>query len=309
MRYDKVLKIWVFVLLIVSMIPVDLYVVADDPLEDIIVGGVEVSRLDPDMVGVYHTIKDNGDGSKTGVFGSAPLNYPLDNGSWSPIDTSFELLGSNHYAHPFGYRAGNEKGLFSVFFKQSLTSDYPVAFVYNKSDDGSKDVLQSKLSGIAYLDSQDWNYTVLQNVLGATGSLDMGDPSVITYEDAFSGVDVNWTYTPSGLKEDIICSQSVKDWILSHPPSDYGYDNQSTYFTFYTKLKFSNIRVLNNSVNVTGVNVTSEHLVFTDYLNETLFSFPVDYVYELNNPDNKSQVKYRLVYVNNETFLWEHYGC
>ncbi len=83
-----------------------------------------------------------------------PVNYQEDNETWTPINKSFYPLASNHPAYVYGYRNGNDHGLYGVYFKSNAQNEWPVAFNYNKSDDPTIHAVRSKLVGVGYVDPQ-----------------------------------------------------------------------------------------------------------------------------------------------------------
>jgi hypothetical protein len=130
-----------------------------------------------------------------------PVNY-LEGEEWTPIDNNLEELDEEHPAYSYGYRAGNEKGLYSTYFKPNIQDEWPVVYAYDKSDNPTTDVIRTKLVGVGYLDpTSDWNYEYLQGVLDSQGYIE--DYSAI-YEDVFTGTDVKWSYGNTGMKEEII---------------------------------------------------------------------------------------------------------
>jgi len=72
-----------------------------------------------------------------------PINYQEDNGTWIPINTFLTQLTSDHPAYNYGYRTGNDHGLFGVYFKPYIQDDWPVAFSYSRSDDPTTSVVRS----------------------------------------------------------------------------------------------------------------------------------------------------------------------
>ena len=156
-------------------------------------------------------------GSNVLEVSTGPINYQTDNGSWTPINTSFNTLTSNHPAYNYGYRIGNDRGLYGVYFKPNAQNDWPIAFTYNRSDDLTTNVIRSKLLGVGYVDpASNWAYKYLQNVQSSQGQ---SNSNSITYSDVFTGTDVTWSYGNTGLKEEITLSNVTKTVLQNHPPS------------------------------------------------------------------------------------------
>jgi hypothetical protein len=233
---------------------------------------------------------------------TGPVNYQEDNGSWTPIDCSIEQLSTNHPAYNYGYRAGNEQGLYNVYFKPNVQSNWPVAFAYNKSDDPTTHVIRSKLVGVGYLDPQsNWTYEYLQNVQSSQGILDSDS---IVYEDVFPGTDVVWTYENIGLKENIILSNTTKTLLQSHPPSDYGLGD-SSYLVFITELDYQNLVLYNTSGILNGnVTVSDGWIAFKDdALGYFKCALPIGEAYEFFNESVRQKLVYRVLQYNNNFYL------
>jgi hypothetical protein len=82
-----------------------------------------------------------------------PVNYQ-ENGTWTPINNTLTPLGSNNPAYVYGYRNGNDRGLYGVYFKSNAQQEWPVAFTYNKSGDPTIHAIRSKLVGIGYVSAE-----------------------------------------------------------------------------------------------------------------------------------------------------------
>ncbi|HWR63958.1 MAG TPA: PKD domain-containing protein, partial [Candidatus Thermoplasmatota archaeon] len=182
-----------------------------------------------------------------------PVNYQEENSTWIPINNTITQLPSNHPAYTYGYRTGNNQGLYGVYFKSNVQLEWPVAFTYNKSDDPSIYAVRSKLVGVGYIDPQsNWAYQYLQNVQSSQGQI---NDNSITFEDVFTGADVTWGYGNIGLKEEITMSNATKTVLQNHPPSQYGLNDASSYLVFITRLDYQNLNLYNNSGLLDG-NVT-----------------------------------------------------
>ncbi len=231
-----------------------------------------------------------------------PVNYQTNNGTWTPINNSFYQLPSDHPAFNYGYRVGNDHGLFGVYFKPNAQDNWPVAFTYNKSNDPTTYGVRSKLVGIGYLDPQsNWAYQYLQNAQSSQGQTN-GD--TVTYQSVFTGTDVTWSYKNTELKEEIILSNATKTVLQNHPPSQYGLHDASSYLVFITKLDYQNLDMYNTSGLLTGnVTITDKGVDFKDILGYFKCALPLGEAYQLNNDSVYQTITYRIVHLNGSTYL------
>ena len=182
-----------------------------------------------------------------------PVNYQEDNGTWTPINNTITQLGSNNPAYVYGYRNGNDHGLYGVYFKSNAQQEWPVAYTFNRSDDPTIHAIRSKLVGVGYVDPQsNWAYQYLQSVQSSQGQVAV-IPSPT--QDVFTGANVTWSYGNTGLKEEITMSNATKTVLQNHPPSQYGLNDASSYLVFITKLEHQNLYLYNDSGLLDG-NVT-----------------------------------------------------
>jgi hypothetical protein len=231
-----------------------------------------------------------------------PVNYQEDNGSWTPIDRTLQTLQSSHPAYAYGYRTGNEHGLFGVYFKPNAQNNWPVAFAYNHSHDPTVNVIRSKLVGVGYVDPlSNWSYTYLQNVQNSQGQM---TGSTITYPGVFTGTDVSWQYSNTELKEAITLSNVSKTVLQNHPPSQYGLHDASSYLVFITKLDHQNLNLYNVSGMLTGnVTISDIGVDFKDVAGFFKCALPLGDAYELNNDSVRQKLTYRIVHLNGNTYL------
>lgn len=234
---------------------------------------------------------------------SGVANYQNDTGIWKPVNTSFEILDNNHPAYVYGYRVGNEKGVYSSYFKPNLLQNYSICFAYNRSKNPVTHVLRSQIIACGYIDpSQGWKYEKLQDVQSATGSI---DGNIDTYTDAFTGVNISFTYDNSLLKEDIHLSNQTRTVLKNNPPSDFGLSNQNSYLVYATKLDYKKLYPNVNDVNMTGnFTVMDGGINFRDYEGKIKFAFPVGYAYEKNNVSNFTKLVYRMVQYQGHYYLF-----
>jgi hypothetical protein len=149
---------------------------------------------------------------------AGPINYQDEDNEWNPIGCTLNMLSSSHPAYQYGYRAGNDHGLYNVYFKPNAQNSWPVAFAYNKSEDPTTSIIRSKIVGVGYLDpASNWAYKYLQQVTSSQGQI---DGNSATYEDVFTGTDVTWSYGNTELKEAITMGNTTKTLLQNHPPSE-----------------------------------------------------------------------------------------
>ncbi len=231
-----------------------------------------------------------------------PVNYEEDNGTWMPINNTITQLPLNHPAYVYGYRKGNDCGLYGAYFKSNAQQEWPVAFTYNKSDNPTIHTVRSKLVGVGYVDPQsNWAYQYLQNVQSSQGQTN--DYS-ITYPGVFTGTDVTWSYGNTGLKEEITLSNTTKTVLQNHPPSQYGLNDASSYLVFITKLDYQNLNLYNGSGVLDGnVTISDTGVDFKDVLGQFKCALPLGDAYELNNESARQKLTYRIIHLNGDTYL------
>jgi hypothetical protein len=233
---------------------------------------------------------------------SGPINYQDGNNEWTPIDCTLNMLNSNNPAYQHGYRAGNDHGLYNVYFKSNVQDDWPVAFAYDKSNDPTTNVVRSKLVGVGYLDpTSNWAYQYLQNVQSSQGQI---IDNKATYEDVFTGTDVTWSYDNTQLKEAITLDNTTKTLLQNHPPSSYGLSNDNSYLVFITKLDHQNLNMYDASGILNGnVTISDGQIDFKDALGNFKCALPIGDAYELNNEQAKQKLTYRIIQYNGNTYL------
>ncbi|HWR27224.1 MAG TPA: M20/M25/M40 family metallo-hydrolase, partial [Candidatus Thermoplasmatota archaeon] len=233
---------------------------------------------------------------------TGPVNYQENNGTWTPINNTLNQITSTHPAYNYGYRTGNDRGLFGVYFKPNIQSDWPIAFTYNRSDNPTTSVIRSKLIGVGYVDpSSNWTYQYLQNVQSSQAQT---NGNAITYEDVFTGTDVTWSYENTELKEAITMNNATKTALQNHPPSLYGLNNASSYLVFITKLDHQNLNLYNASELLNGnVTICDQGVDFKDTLGRFKCALPLGEAYELNNESMREKLTYRIVHLNGNTYL------
>ena len=231
-----------------------------------------------------------------------PVNYQEENNTWMPINNTITQLPSNHPAYVYGYRNGNDHGLYGVYFKSNVQQEWPVAFTYNKSEDPTVYTVRSKLVGVGYVDPQsNWAYQYLQNVQNSQGQTN--DYS-ITYPGVFTGTDVTWSYGNIGLKEEITMNNATKTILQNHPPSQYGLNDTSSYLVFITKLDYQNLNLYNGSGLLAGnVTISDTGVDFKDILGQFKCALPLGEAYELNNETARQKLTYRIIHLSGDSYL------
>ncbi len=231
-----------------------------------------------------------------------PVNYQEDNETWTPINNTLCQLLEDHPAFVYGYRTGNDHGLYGVYFKSNIQQDWSVAFTYNNSDDPSIHAVRCKLVGVGYVDPQsNWACEYLQSVQSSQGQL---NEYSITYPGVFTGTDVTWSYGNAGLKEEITLSNTTKTILQNHPPSQYGLNDASSYLVFITKLDYQNLNIYNDS-GLLDENITISDIgvEFRDVLGQFKCALPLGEAFELNNETVRQKLIYRIVHLNGNTYL------
>ncbi|HVQ01734.1 MAG TPA: hypothetical protein VMT57_09515, partial [Candidatus Thermoplasmatota archaeon] len=231
-----------------------------------------------------------------------PVNYREDNGSWTPIKTSLSQLTSDHPAYGYGYRLGNDRGLFGVYFKPNIQNEWPVAFTYNRSDDPTTSVVRSKLLGVGYLDpANNWAYHYLQTVQNSQGQT---QDNTISYPYVFTGTNITWSYDNTELKETITMNNATKTVLQNHPPSSYGLHDASSYLVFITKLDYQTLNLYNSSGLLSGnVTISDTGVDLRDALEQFKCAMPLGEAYTLSNESMRQKLTYRIVHLHGDTYL------
>ncbi|HWR27660.1 MAG TPA: M28 family peptidase, partial [Candidatus Thermoplasmatota archaeon] len=281
-------------------------------LQDSYSGNQYINITDPPNIPENYTVVNRGltwdeyynaiTGQNILEVSTGPVNYQEDNGTWTPINNTISQLAANHPAYVYGYRNGNNHGLYGAYFKSNAQNEWPVAFTYNRSDDPTTYVIRSKLVGVGYVDPQsNWAYQYLQNIQSSQGQF---TGNTITYEDVFTGTDVTWSYGNTGLKEEITLSNTTKTLLQNHPPSQYGFNDASSYLVFITKLDHQSLNLYNSSGLLDGnVTISDNGVEFRDMLGQFKCALPLGEAYESNNESVRQRLTYRIVRYHDETYL------
>jgi hypothetical protein len=230
-----------------------------------------------------------------------PVNYQDKNNEWTPIECNISVLDYKHPANSYGYNTGNDHGLYNVYFKPNAQDSWPVVFAYNTSINPRIHSIRSKLVGVGYLDpSQNWTYEYLQSTQSSLGQI---NNKSITYKNVFNGTDVVWTYGNTGLKEEIIMSNTTKVLLQNHPPSDYNLNNQQAYLVFITKLDYHNLQLYNSSGVLINNFTTSADIELKDIFSHFKCKLPIGEIYELNNESVRHRLTNRFLQYNDNYYV------
>jgi len=232
---------------------------------------------------------------------AGPVNYQNQTGDWTPITHTLTYLGAQHPAYPYGYRIGNDHGLYTCYFKPDIQANWPVAFAYNKSQDPTVSVVRTQLQAVGYLDpSQNWRHMVLQDIQSSQGQT---DGNTITYPGAFLGTNVTYSYGNTMLKEEIRLSNTTKAFLQTHPPSAYGL-SAGSYLVFITRLDAQSLSLHNGSMEITGnVTISQGGIDLRDALGRLACALPLGEAYEENQRENARSLTYRLLRENGGWYL------
>ena len=232
------------------------------------------------------------------------INYKNENDVFNPINTSFQILDSEHFAYPYGYRAYNDRGVFDVYLKANANANFPIAYAYNKGNNlNNIHVLRSGIVGVGYYDpSTNHEYSILQTPLNSVGSI---DNNTVSYNNVFTGTDLELSYHNSKFKEDLILSNTTKTLLQNNPPSspEFGYNDATSYLVIATELDYKNIYSFNGTTNISSNFTFNKDIIFKDKYGDVLFSFINAFAYEQNNLSNVENMIMRIVHKNGHTYL------
>ncbi len=237
----------------------------------------------------------NPSGGKRDTLYLLPQNY-WNGTEYTPIDTTIHELPSSHYAYQYGYRYGVDKGIYQAYFKPNMSQGW------ESSVNISNIAIGFDLQRAGYLDYSDNSYQVLQQ---ANTNNMIYENNELNYTGVFTGIDVQYTYISSGLKENVFLNQTFRD---SAPnPSDYGMTPATTYFVLESQVDYKNLNVFVNGTGQTSNFTSNETIEFRDIQGNLRASLPVGYA--IDSVGNITKVRMRLVHYDvdadeeNEHFL------
>lgn len=155
------------------------------------------------------------------VISIAPMHYKDKNDKFQKIITDF-VPSDTEYDYEVS------RGLYHVFFKSDLLAEYPVVF---ELKDGV--TLKMKLLAMAYMDNNKKNYKLIESV---HANPPIVHRNVIEYQEAFTGVNVRYSYGPTRLKEDIVMSSDTRAALPE--PSSFDIPNKDAMLVFVSQLDF-----------------------------------------------------------------------
>ena len=196
------------------------------------------------------------------------------------VDSQFYDINRNFQTiDTLGYNYAVNQGLYDVYLKQDLSANNPVVF-----ETKDKFRLKTKTIQAGYFDRATKAYQSLQNVHETSGQV---HGNSLYFENAFSHVDIKYTYLSTRLKEEIFITQAARDQLPN--PAQYGFDLGDTYLVFVTRLDFDNSQLAMYAQNSDTIEATYEgedRVNFKDLKKEIKYFFPVDIAYHLSEKDS-----------------------
>jgi len=250
----------------------------------------------------WNTYYDDTTGNDILEASSGPINYQNQTGDWTPINTTLTPLQASHPAYAYGYRIGNDQGLYATYLKPNLGSDWPFAFAYNRSNNPNIHTLRTKLIGVGYLDpANGWSSHILQNTQDSQAQL---DGNHVTYPEAFTGTDLTLSYATQELKETLVLSNTTKAMLQSHPPSQYGLHDDSSYLVFITKIQSSGLNLFNETQEINeDVTLSDGGISLRTAIGDLRCVLPLGEAYELNNDSVRVRLICRVVHYQGNIYL------
>ena len=227
------------------------------------------------------------------------VNYQPTPTDWQPINTTLSSTQPGSLAYTHGYYIGNDQGPYAAYFKPNLQSTWPIAFAYNRSNDPTTTVVRTKLTTVGYIDPATWSTHTLQVTQSSQGQF---TSNTATYPGVFTGTDITYTYENMQLKEAITLSNTTKAQLLSHPPSEYGF-GQNTYLVFATKIDSFGLTSYDGQNPITGNLTITQGIEFRDALNHFACALPIGTAYEQGNTSAAVPLVYRIIHQGGDTYL------
>jgi hypothetical protein len=228
------------------------------------------------------------------------VNYqPTTDDTWQPINITLSMLSQDSLAYQKGYTTGNNQGPYAAYFKPNSQDTWPVAFAYNRSQDPTITVVRTKLTSVGYIDPASWSSHTLQTIQNSQGQT---TDNTMNYPSIFTGTNLTYTYENTHLKEAIVLSNTTKNLLLSHPPSQYGLGNTS-YLVFATKIDSLGLTTYDGQDQITGNHTVTSDIEFKDSLNRFACALPIGFAYEQGNTSATVPLTYRIVHQGGDTYL------
>ena len=201
---------------------------------------------------MYSVDKDNGDGTHAMKVYGSPINY-LDDGRWKPINTTIVELGDVY---------GVEAGIYRAYFY-----DDHVEVV---RDSGT---IKRYFLGTSHTQHEETTLDISENRA--------------TYRN---GVDVEYVYTPSGLKQNVI--------LRERPEID------DEYCVAKSKIVFDeDVYASVGGQRMGNVFTAQESIVFKNKEDDVKSILPTPYSFEYENPDEKVVSDYDVTIDGNTVYL------
>jgi hypothetical protein len=217
----------------------------------------------------------NQDGTFTTEISTGYLHYQNALGEFVEMDRNFRP--SSNPNHNFEATAG----LYQVFFDKTTNAELPFTF---RLRNGAE--IKARLTAMAYFDRSNQNYVILNSVSAANPAL---AGNLLTYQNAFPGVDVKYTYTDRKLKEEIHLSQAARESLPD--PASLGFKNDNVYLAFLAQFEVdSTVDAFVNNAKISRKDQTKPRSRVFEYEGEdrvdfknagdrVQFFFPVDFAY------------------------------
>ena len=237
----------------------------------------------------------NSDNNYTMEISIGPIHFKNEQGEFEKINRNIVSLTAQDYNY------GVTAGLYHSYFKSDLSQPYPVAFE-TKGGAG----IQSKLSGIGYLDISSKEYHILQHTQPTEARMQGNE---IYYHDVFKNVDVKYIYTDTRLKEEIYLSQEARESLPN--PVKYGLTSANTYLVFITELNIDmpTTAPYAKNIDIRRAGYEGEDCIeFKDLRGKLKFFFPVDEAFLESERDSvamehKITIKKHIISKNGSRYL------
>jgi len=201
---------------------------------------------------MYSIDRDNGDGSHTMIVYQDPINY-FENGEWKPINTTITRIGDIY---------GVETGLYKAYFHADHVRIVRNSGTVDRYFLGTSDTQNDE--------------TVLEI-----------DGNRATYRN---GVDVEYVYTETGLKQNAILRHRPKIDCECYVVKEKIVFDEDVY-------AFVGGRMMSDAF------TTQQELTFKNRNNEKKCILPAAYSFEYNNPDESVVSDYGVLIERNTVFL------
>ena len=262
----------------------------------------DIQQMDQSPEGCYICKRDmftntycNPSGSRTDRIYLLPQNY-WNGTDYTPIDTTIYELSPSHSAYQRGYKYGVDRGVYQAYFKSNMSENWETAM--NVSNIG----IVFNLQRAGYLDYSDKSYQVLQQ---ANTKNVVFNGNELNYTEVFTGINVQYIYISSALKENVFLDQTFRDSVPD--PGDFGMVSATTYFILESQVDYKDLSVFVNGTKKTCNFTSNETIEFRDAQGGIKATLPIGYA--IDSAGNITNVRTRLVHYDvdgdeeNEHFL------